>query len=202
MGIGDNILLVSCLAGLMLAMPSMLIFLNLALLGTSNRATARLSEGGCVPFAVGIGVLLACGIPSGIMLSIGSVPQGIGAVTSLLILFVGFIGLAVVARLVGQRFVAMYEQEESPLVQTLAGSFILSFSIAFPLIGWFIIFPFSLITGMGAVVIVLAGGFFGGNWRRRRNTQPAQPLPVLYEQPPQMPPQPQTYYDQQAQEQY
>lgn len=177
MGIGDNILLVSCLAGVMLALPSLLIFLNIALIGTSNRATSRLDHGGCVPFAVGIAVALFMGIPAAILLSIGSVPQAIGAVMSLLLLFFGFVGLAVVARLVGKRLVTLYEREESPLVQTVAGSLILSFSIAFPLLGWFIILPFSLITGLGAVIIALFAGF-GSNFRRSEPETAPKPGPI------------------------
>ena len=162
MGIGDNILLVSCLAGVMLALPALLIFLNLALLGISDRSTARLNRGGCVPFGMGVATLLFFGIPAAILLSIGSAPQAIGAIITLFLLFFGFVGLAVVARLAGQRLTAMYDREESPLVQTVAGSLILSFSIAFPLIGWLIILPLALITGLGALVIV----FFGGTWDR------------------------------------
>lgn len=186
MGIGDNILLVSCLAGLMLALPSLLIFLNLALLGMSDRATARLNRGGCVPFIVGIGILLFFGLPSAILLSIGSVPQAIGAVMSLFLLFFGFVGLAVVARLAGQRLTAMYDRDDSPLAQTVAGSLILSFSIAFPLLGWFIILPFSLITGLGALVLV----FFGGMWARFfGRSAPAMPAsePDLSDMPPTTP---------------
>lgn len=173
MGIGDNILLVSCLAGLMLALPSLLIFLNLAFLGTSDRATARLNVGGCVPFFIGIVITIFVGVPAGILLSIGSAPQAIGAAMSLVLLFFGFVGLAVVARLVGQRLVAMYDRDESPLVQTVTGALILSFSVAFPLLGWFIILPFSLITGLGAVIIAMAGGF-RSNFRRPK----AQPVHV------------------------
>jgi hypothetical protein len=186
MGIGDNILLVSCLAGLMLALPSLLIFLNLALIGTSNRATARLSTGGCVPFGIGVVISVVVGVPAAILLSIGSVPQAIGAILSLLLLFFGFVGLAVVARLVGQRLVSMDERDESPLVQTVTGSLILSFSIAFPLLGWFIILPFSLLTGLGAVVIAMVAGF-GSNFRRPKQQpvpapgpMPAPPAPVAY----------------------
>ena len=90
------------------------------------------------------------------------------------LLFFGFVGLAVVARLAGQRLVAMYEREESPLVQTVAGALVLSFSIAFPLLGWFIIFPFSLITGLGAVVIVMFGGSAGRLFQRSERQLPFQ----------------------------
>ncbi len=180
MGIGDTLLLTSCLAGFMLAMPALFIFLNLALLGTSDRATARLNRGGCIPFFAGLAAILACGIPAAVLVSIGSFAQAIGSIVFLTLLFFGFMGLAVVARLVGQRLVAMYEAEGSPLVQTIAGSIILSFSIAFPLLGWFIILPFSLVTGFGAVLLVFVGGI-GANFFSKA------PKPVTYPQQPQAP---------------
>lgn len=180
MGIGDTILVTSCLAGFMLAMPALFIFLNLALLGTSDRATIRLNRGGCIPFFAGLAALFACGFPAAILVSIGSFAQAIGGIVILALLFFGFMGLSVVARLVGQRLVAMYDTESSPLVQTIAGSIILSFSIAFPLLGWFIILPFSLVTGFGAVLIVLGSGL--GSIFFSKPPQPIQPPPApVYE---------------------
>lgn len=181
MGIGDTILVTACLGGFMLAMPALFIFLNLALLGTSDRATSRLNRGGCIPFFVGLATLAACGVPASILLSIGSFAQAIGGIVWLLLLFFGFMGLAVVSRLVGQRLVAMYEPNGSPLVQTIAGSIILSFSIAFPLLGWFIILPFSLITGFGAVLLVLGAGSSAMLFKK-------PPQPVIYPQPAPQPP--------------
>lgn len=160
MGIGDTLLLVSCLAGLMLALPAMLIFFNLALLGLSDRATARLSQGGISAFFMGLVPIIFVGIPAGLLVALGSIFQLIGSLTLLFILFLAFMGLSIVARLVGQRLTAMYERQESPLIQTVAGALVLSFSIAFPLIGWFIILPFSLIIGMGVITMVMLQGIW------------------------------------------
>ncbi len=162
MGIGDAIMVTSCLAGLMLALPAMLVFMNLALLSVSDRATYRLSRGGIIPFFAGLGVILLVGVPAALLMAAGSIFQFFGSLSMLCLLFWGFMGLAVVARLVGQRLTALYEREESPLSQTVAGSLVLSFSVAFPLIGWIIIFPFSLLVGLGAVTGVMLGGL----WRR------------------------------------
>ena len=162
MGIGDAIMVTSCLAGLMLALPAMLVFMNLALLSVSDRATHRLSRGGITPFFAGLGIILLIGVPSSMLMAAGSIFQLFGSLSMLCLLFWGFMGLAVVARLVGQRLTALYEREESPLSQTVAGSLVLSFSVAFPLIGWIIIFPFSLLIGLGAVMGVVIGGL----WRR------------------------------------
>jgi hypothetical protein len=160
MGIGDALLLVSCLAGLMFALPALLIFMNLALLTLSDHATARLNRGGIVPFFAGLLPVIFIGIPAAGLIAAGSVFQFFGSLIMLILLFWGFMGLAVVARLVGQRLTAMYEREESPFIQTVAGSLVLSFSIAFPLIGWLLILPFSLIIGIGATLLVTLRGIW------------------------------------------
>lgn len=157
MGIGDSIMVVSCLAGLMFALPGLLVFLNLAFFGTSNRAVMRLTHGGYTPFFAGFLPLIVIGIPGAILASIGSVPQFIGGVMLLFLLAWGFMGLGVVARLVGIRVTQMNERSESPLVQTLAGAFMLSFAIAFPVVGWVVVLPVTLIVGMGAITLVSFG---------------------------------------------
>lgn len=180
MGIGDTIMLTACLAGFMVAMPALFIFLNLALLGTSDKATARLNRGGCIPFFAGLAAIVACGAPAAILISFGSIFQAVGSIIILALLFFGFMGLSVVSRLVGQRLVAMYDTDGSPLVQTISGAIILSFSIAFPLLGWFIILPFSLITGFGAVLLVFVSTFLNSRLFAK------QPQPIE-QHPPQMP---------------
>ncbi len=165
MGIGDAILVVSCLGGLMLALPALLIFMNLALIGISDRATSRLSRGGIIPFFMGLVPIIFIGVPAFILLVAGSVFQFFGSLIMLFLLFLGFMGLAVVGRLVGQRLTAMNERDESPLFQTVTGTLVLSFGIAFPLLGWLVVFPFSLVVGTGAVFMVMMGSirrFFGG----------------------------------------
>lgn len=170
MGIGDAILIVSCLAGTMFALPAMLIFFNLGLLGLSDHATARLARGGIVPFFVGLLPIIFLGVPAAGLLAAGSVFQLFGSMLMLFLLFWAFMGLAVVARLVGQRLTAMYEREESPFIQTVAGSLVLSFSIAFPLIGWLIILPFSLVIGMGVIALVTIRGMW--NWMFGKRAAP------------------------------
>lgn len=161
MGIGDAILLVSCLAGFMAAFPALLIFLNITFVGTSERAAYRLTRGGITPFFVGLAVMLLVGIPASLMIAAGSVPQFLGSLIMLLLLMLGFLGLASVSRLIGYRVIEYNERDESPLIQALAGALVLSFGIAFPLIGWLIVLPFSLVVGTGAVMIGLLGRLFG-----------------------------------------
>jgi hypothetical protein len=181
MGIGDSIMVASCLAGLMLALPAILIFLNLAFLRISEDAIERLSYGGCLPFFAGLALLLFIGLPAAILLSIGSVAQAIGGLFALLLLMWGFVGLGAVARLIGIRITEMNEREQSPLIQTTAGAFVLSFAVAFPLLGWFVVLPISLVVGAGALNLVLLSRMFRlfqGDNQPSPNFQP--PPPAYY----------------------
>lgn len=183
MGIGDAIVTVGCLAGFMIALPAILVFVNLAFIRISDYATARLSKGGIVPFFVGLIPVIFVGIPSGFLIAQGSFLQFCGSIAMLGLLFYGFLGLGVVARLAGQRLTALYAHEESPFIQTIAGSLVLSFSIVFPVIGWFIVLPFAIVIGTGAVLMATIGNFFGaifGNTQHQPTyltPRPATPQP-------------------------
>src|SRR5262245_20253283 len=103
MGIGDSILLISCLGGLMFALPALLIFLNLGFYETSTRAATRLAKGAIVPFFVGLIPIIFIGAPAALLLSIGSFMQACGTIFMMLVSLWAFWGLAVVARLIGMR---------------------------------------------------------------------------------------------------
>ncbi|MCI0710227.1 MAG: hypothetical protein L0154_08695 [Chloroflexi bacterium] len=176
MGIGDSILMVACLAGLMLALPALLIFLNIAFVGVSERAASRLSKGGFTPFLVGLGITALIGIPASVGVAAGSVLQFCGGVAWLFLLLVGFIGMASVSRLIGYRVTELNEREESPLIQALAGAFVLSFGIAFPVIGWVIVLPFCLIIGLGAIVMTTFNRIFGKDSHAPKVHMPRNPF--------------------------
>ncbi len=187
MGIGDSILAISCLAGLMLALPALLIFLNLGFYDTSTRAATRLAKGAITPFFVGLIPVLFVGGPAVLFISIGSFMQACGTIFMLLVSLWAFWGLAVVARLIGMRIAWMNRRDENALVESISGAVALSFAIAFPVIGWFIVLPFGLIIGMGAIVIVMAGRFgqiFTGNPRPKPTVQPQPQYQTTYEPQP------------------
>ena len=94
----------------------------------------------------------------------------------LFILLLGFIGMASVSRLIGYRVTELNEREESPLIQALAGAFVLSFGIAFPVIGWVIVLPFCLIIGLGAIVITTFGRIFGKDSHAPKVHMPHNPF--------------------------
>jgi hypothetical protein len=91
------------------------------------------------------------GFLAGILVSLGSIFQLIGAVIYLFLLLWMFSGVASFSRLIGARISEFNERETSPLVETIVGAFILSFAMAFPLVGWFLLLPLTLVIGAGAV---------------------------------------------------
>ena len=153
MGIGDSITLVSCLAGLMIALPALLIFLSLAFQRATYSAALRLDKGAILPFFVGLLPAIFCGGPSVGLLSLGSVFQLFGALFLLALFLWAFTGLAAIARLVGIRLGQFASQRENPFFEITVGAFTLAFALAFPLIGWVLLLPFALITGVGATIL-------------------------------------------------
>jgi uncharacterized BrkB/YihY/UPF0761 family membrane protein len=143
MGIGDSITLVSCLAGIMAALPAFLIFLNVIFSRTTYRAARRLERGAILPFFAGLVPAIFIGVPVVGLISLGSVSQLLGVLGLLALLLWAFTGLAAVGRLAGERSRAYTDQPERPLVEIVLGSVALSFSIAFPIIGWLLVLPYS-----------------------------------------------------------
>ncbi len=161
MGIGDSIIFVfSVILLVILSLPALLVFLNLALPGISNQAAERLTKGGIAPFFVGLITAFVIGFPASILVSLGSIFQLCGTIIWLFLLFWGFMGLAVITRLAGYRITVMGKYDTSFLVQIMAGALMMSLSIAFPVIGWFVILPLSLLIGLGAITILTIRGLW------------------------------------------
>ena len=153
MGIGDSITLVSCLAGFMAALPAFFIFLNLIFNKTTFKAARRLEKGAILPFFIGLIVAVVLGVPLAGLVAAGSIFQLAGTLGILTLLLGAFTGLAAIARLAGGHIGSLSETPSRPLVEIAVGAVVLSFTIAFPLIGWLLILPFGLIIGLGATVL-------------------------------------------------
>ena len=63
-----------------------------------------------------------------------------------------FVGLSGLARHVGDRLTS---PEETPWRAHLRGSIVLSLAFLFPILGWLLVFPISLILGSGAASLAL-----------------------------------------------
>ena len=174
MGIGDSLTLVSCLAGLMVALPALLIFNSLMFSQTTYYAALRLNRGAITPFFVGLIPAILLGGLTGIMISLGSIFQLLGVIGLLALLLWAFTGLAAIARLVGMRLGGVVGHDENPFFEITVGAFTLSFALAFPLIGWLLLLPFGLIIGLGATIL-------GRRARRRDESHVHIPEPTFNE---------------------
>ena len=166
MSIGDSMTLVSCLAGLILALPGLMTFLHLMFNRTTQRAALRLSIGAKSAFFAGLVPLIVLGWLSIAIMSVGGVFQLGGDIMLLLLLGWILTGMSVVARLIGVKLSQIANRDENPLAETVVGAFVLTFAIAFPLVGWFLVLPFTWIIGSGGMVLVLLN---------RQNIAPALP---------------------------
>jgi hypothetical protein len=153
MGIGDSITLISCLAGLMLALPALLIFLSLVFHETTYHTALRLNRGAILPFFTGLLPVIFLGGPTVGLISLGSVFQFFGVIFLLVLLLWAFTGLAAIGRLVGMRMGQVAGQGENVFFEVTVGALTLSFALAFPLIGWLLLLPFALIIGLGATIL-------------------------------------------------
>jgi len=173
MGIGDAITLVGCLAGMMLALPAMMIFLSTTFDQTTWNGAHRLDRGFITPLVVGLVAVGVIGVPASALISLGSIFQLTGVLIILGLLTWAFTGLASLARLIGVRAISS-NRNWPPYSQMVLGSFVLTFAIAFPLIGWLIILPVGLLAGLGATIL----GRFS-----YRDDEPTPNTPVYTEAP-------------------
>ena len=153
MGIGDSMTLVACLAGTMVALPALLVFLNLVMGSMTYNAAHRLHKGVITPLIFGVIAIALVAFPASALISLGSLPQLIGTLLYLFLLTWGFTGMAAFARMLGGRLGLLAEAEHSHLTETLIGTAVLSFAVAFPLIGWLVVLPLSFVMGIGATIV-------------------------------------------------
>lgn len=153
MGIGDSITIVGCLAGTMLALPALLVSLSLLMNRATSRAAACLQQGVIRPLLVGVMAVVVIAVPASILISMGSVFQLVGVLIYLFLLTWGFTGMAAFTRMLGERLGLMADEPRSSMTETLIGASVLSFAVAFPLVGWLVILPASFVMGIGATLI-------------------------------------------------
>lgn len=76
----------------------------------------------------------------------------IGVTMLMLLVLTGLMGSAGLTRLIGRRL-ASPDDEAYPWRRVLRGGIVLAISFVLPLIGWFLVLPLTLVTGVGATVL-------------------------------------------------
>jgi hypothetical protein len=92
----------------------------------------------------------------------------LGATTVLLLILAGLVGSSALAAQIGFGLANPSDQTQ-PWRRVLRGGMVLGLTFVFPLIGWFLILPLSLVIGVGALFTSLSGS---GN---RRSTAVLEP---------------------------
>jgi hypothetical protein len=115
----------------------------------------------------------ACAIPAAIagvylLNRPSAVLKFAGAALLLLLVLAGLVGSSGLAAQIGLGLVANPTDETQPWRRVLRGGMVLGLTFVFPLIGWFLILPLSLIMGAGAL--------FGSLWRPPAVFEPMLPL--------------------------
>ena len=155
---------VALISALILSWAALLMAVALTLPEQTARAEAALVNRPKQCFAVGFGMailliiaLISFRIPPLIL------PALIGSLSIGAVLVVGAAG---VAKLMGTRIAKMSGWESHSFGNLVKGSLVYSVAMLFPLIGWYLFLPISLLGAMGAGLLAL--------WPRRK-TMPASP---------------------------
>ena len=110
------------------------------------------------------GVLLGLGLASN-----GGPLQLVGVVILMVLVLVGLLGSTGLVRLMGYRFI---EGEGAVWSRTLRGGSVLGATFLLPLIGWFIVLPLVLVSGLGVMCTLKRITI------QQTETAPAPPTPV------------------------
>jgi len=117
--------------------------------GIVGRGADRFGRRPWLAMLVGVLCSLPWALASLALMQIGRPPFiGVGQILGLSWLLAGLVGAASIALHVGRR-----EGDHSPTTETVRGGLLLTLTWALPVIGWFIVLPLTLATGVGCLVL-------------------------------------------------
>lgn len=153
-GIGDVTTIFAILIALGAVFPGLLLAWSLLLPGVVERGRERVTRTPGKSVFLGIFVLLIAGTPAALLTAAAGPLQFMGFVGVFLLMAIVSMGAAGVASLMGERLRGQGVNATSPGA-LLRGAVALEFAVMFPLIGWFIVFPFVVIVSTGAACFAL-----------------------------------------------
>ncbi|MEW5868999.1 MAG: hypothetical protein AB1894_06960 [Chloroflexota bacterium] len=137
-----------------------------------QRTSLRLERTPWACFWLGLGLVLVSMIPAAILISLPFGPAKLlGFILVALVLSLSSLGAAGLAMHMGAALDRRRGSSFSEAGVFLRGTLALELAAAFPLIGWFLVFPLSTITALGAAIFSLL------RWMpaEKRQTAPAEP---------------------------
>ncbi len=153
-GIGDVTTVFAILAALGVVFPGLLLAWALLAPGIVERARERVTRTPWKSFLLGAFMLIVASVPIGILNALGGPLQFFAYVGIFLLMTFASIGAAGMAMMMGERLRGQGVNVTSPGA-LLRGAVALEFAAVFPIIGWFIVFPFVLLESLGAAVFAL-----------------------------------------------
>ena len=160
-----------------IAFPGFLLTWRLLFPKVVDRARQRLEQTPWRTFFTGAVTLFLAAIPVAIFFNLPwGGAQAIGFLSLFVLLTIASLGAAALAELLGGRLQSL-GASVSPVGATVRGAVALELAAIFPLIGWFVVIPLTLISAFGAALFALVG------WAPRPIDQPAQTAPSIEDVP-------------------
>lgn len=136
-----------------LGFPALLFVVWLSLPAPVERARQAIHNGSWRCFGVGLLTLLLMALPVVVLLQLPGPGQFTGATLLLSIIAVSTIGAAGMAAQLADRITTRAQGTVTAPRAFLYGAVTLELAVAFPVLGWIIVLPFALLTGLGATVL-------------------------------------------------
>jgi hypothetical protein len=138
-----------------LGFPALLFVVWLSLPAPVTRARQAVDNGGRRCFGVGLLALLLMAFPLAFVIQFPGPGEFAGIVAVLGLLGLSTIGAAGMAAHLADRITTRAQGKVAAHRAFLYGAVTLELAVAFPVLGWVLVFPFALITGLGATFIAL-----------------------------------------------
>ncbi|HWP41698.1 MAG TPA: hypothetical protein VNO14_00585 [Blastocatellia bacterium] len=149
----DTMAIFFVVLGFMLAFPGLWLLCRGLWPGRVAASAARCSEGLVKPFLAGLPVTFIFIFAAAALNNLPGVPAKIAALVVLSAYLIhAHAGVAGLATCIGERLKSPSDAER-PWRSTLRGAVVLELSYLLPVLGWFIILPFSFIIGAGAAAL-------------------------------------------------
>ncbi len=146
------------LLALGIAFPGMLSAWWLLFPRTVEGARLRIHHTPWRAFWMGLAILFVAGIPIFILIALPFGPaKFVGATLAFLILAVASLGAAGIAAEMGDRLGSKRGDQLSATGAFIRAAVALELAAAFPLVGWFIVIPLTVIVSIGATTFALLG---------------------------------------------
>lgn len=158
MMLADTMAIFFSVVGLLIALPALWLTLSALWPGLGGRAQSASSDKLWKSFLIGLPVVAVVVVLVGIF---SKLPEGVGGLLSISAISVGLLmanfGLTALATVIGRRLPSP-KDEQRPWLVTLRGAILLEFSLAVPVVGWFLLFPLALVIGVGTFIRALYYG--------------------------------------------